>query len=204
MYGAGKVSDGDVIIISNLLNNILGKPTTETFDEYIYSTFQCFCQHKKQIILDLYQLDIWADKKMTDLIMNPLDRRYYNEEKKRNHGDLSNIVRKEILGLFKNVKTIIIITTADGWYSYSLSLSVLLSLVDAIPFLDKVIVKAVTYEDWDSKKEYNWIYSLWSSSSETIKQEYDAKNYTISIKEVNINRVFNEFQEYWFMINKKN
>merc|ERR1712154_365394 len=84
-----KISADDMIIISNLLNNILGKPTTETFDEYIYSTFQCFCQHKKQIILDLFQLQDKADKRMTDLMMNSLDGVTlgfpdYNKEKKRN------------------------------------------------------------------------------------------------------------------------
>jgi len=185
-----KISDDDVIIISNLLNNILGKPTTETFDEYIYSTFQCFCQHKKQIILDLFQLDRYADKRMTDLIMNSLDKRDPYKEKKRDNGDLSNMFHKELLGIFKNIKSLIIITTSSrGVASYSLSL---LSLIDSISFLDKVIIKAVSY-GWS-----NWIYSLWSSSSETIKREYDAKGYTISMKEIRGR------QEYWFMINKKN
>jgi len=205
MKKAGNISDDDAIIIGNLINNILGKPTTETFDEYIYSTFQCFCQHKKQIILDLYQLDKCADKKMshfkmTDLIMNSLNVRPSYEEKKRDIGDLSNIFRKELLDIFKNVKSIIIITTHPfGNTSYSLSLSVLLSLIDSISFLDKVIVKAVSYK---KNKDNNWIYSLWSSSSETIKPEYDAKNYTISIKEVKEN--VRDIQEYWFVIGKKN
>ena len=203
MAGAGKISDDDVIIIGNLLNNFFGKPRTETFDEYIYSTFQCFCQHKNQIILDLYQLDKNADKRMTDLIMNSSDKvnLYHNEEKKRVFGDLSNMFRTELLGMFKNVKTMIMITTSsDGQYSYSFSLSVLLSLTDSISFLDKVIVKAVIY---GSNKDNNWIYSLWSSSSEIIKQEYDAKNYTISIKETK-NTYYGRRHEFWFTINRKN
>ena len=194
-----KASDDDVIIIKELVNYILGKPTTKTFDEYIYSTFQCFCQHKKQIILDFPELDEDADKKLTYLIMNSLHWRRYDEEKQRDDGDLSNMFRKEILGIFKNVKSMIIITTSTtGYFSYSLSLSVLLSLIDSISFLDKVIVKAVSYK---KNKDNNWIYSLWSSSSEPIKQEYDAKNYTISIKK--IEEGIYGYQEYWFVINKK-
>merc|ERR1711933_164998 len=129
-----KISDDDVIIINELFNNILGKSRTKTFDEYIYSTFHSFCQHKKQIILDLYQLDNFADEKVTDFIMNSLDgvNIKYDEEKKRYDGDLSNIFRKDILGIFKNIKSLIIITTSEtGYSSYSLSL---LSLIDSISF----------------------------------------------------------------------
>ena len=183
-------------------NEIEKKIETKQFDDYIYSTFNCFIQNKQQIILDLDRLNN-GDKKMRDLIMYPLDGVDLSEghkEKKRKTKKFVNVFRSEIFGIFKNVKTIIIITT-DPWgeTSYSLSLSLLLSLIESTS-LDKVIVKAVTYKDWrDNDKEYNWIYSLWSSSCSIIKEEYDGKNYTISIKEVKKEDGYNE---YWFEINK--
>merc|ERR1712060_905555 len=78
--GSGlKINNNDITIIQNLMNDFLGKPTTKTFDDYIYSTFKCFSQHKKQIVLDLFQLYHYADKKMTDLIMYPLDEVYLHK-----------------------------------------------------------------------------------------------------------------------------
>merc|ERR1712083_948319 len=96
--------------------------------------------------------------------------------------------------------------------SYSLSLSLLLSLIESTA-LNKVIIKSVSYEKpvWSNDEESlsssgsyepsNWIYALWLSSSEIIKHEYYKKNYAISLKEVEGNS--NGWQEYWFMINKK-
>merc|ERR1712157_43264 len=104
----GKINDNDIIIIQNLMNDFLGKPTTETFDDYIYSTFKCFAQHKKQIVLDLFELNNYADTKMRDLIMYPLDEvRLIKGEKKekRDIGDFVNLFRSEILRIFKNTKT---------------------------------------------------------------------------------------------------
>ena len=201
MFEYGKINNNDIIIIQNLMNDFLGKPTTETFDDYIYSTFKCFAQHKKQIVLDLHQLNNWADKKMTDLIMYPLDKVNLHKgekEKKRDICDFVNLFRSEILRIFKNTKTVIIISTErDGWWSYSLSLSLLLSIIEPTS-LNKVIVKAVTY------KGNNWIHSLWTSSSEIIKQEYDGKSYDISMKEVEHKGTTKRMNDYWFIINKKN
>ena len=160
-----------------------------------------YIQNKQQIIFDLAQLN-GVDNKMRDLIMYPLGgvNLYEGEkEKKRDISDFVNVFRSEIFGIFKNIQTIIIITTHwEGFRSYSLSLSLLLSLIESTS-LDKVIVKAVSYTDNfgknRDKKEYNWIYSLWSSSCSIIKEEYDGKNYTISINKVS--------NEYWLEINKK-
>merc|ERR1711933_192872 len=140
MKYAGKISDDDVRMMRNLLNNIVG----ETFDEYIYSTFQCFCRHKKQIILALDELNKWEDKRMIDLMMHSFDHRAAHKEKKRDIGDLSNMFRKEILSPFENIKKVTIMATGIGGISsYSLSLSVLLSFIDSITSLNQVIVKAV-------------------------------------------------------------
>ena len=198
-YSGLQISNIDMTIIQNLMNDFLGKPTTNKFDDYIYSTFKCFCQHKKQIVLDFHQLE-HADNKIRDLMIYSLDGvAIYtgDREKKRDISDYVNVFRLAIFKIFKNAKTVVIITTDSlGASSYSFSLSLLLSLIEAAS-LDKVIVKAVTYEHYSGK---NWIYSLWKSSSKTIKEEYDGKNYKISIKKVK-----NTFgrKGHWFVINKR-
>ena len=231
-----KISVDDVTIISHLINvakSSLKSPKRssskksdqenadndiEIFDHYIYETFHCFSQNKKQIIFDLDQLNEVKDKKMTDLIMHSLDGVDIDKgekEKKRADGDLSHLFREELFLIFKNVKSVIIITTGgypSGSRSYSLSLYGLLSLIHSISVLDEVIVKAVTYKQRENKydrnskviNKYNWIYSLWSSSSKKMKQEYGAKNYTISLREVESKGLHDDdVQEYWFIINKK-
>ena len=208
-----KASNNDVFIIDSLMKNALGKPTTTKFDDYVYSTFQCFVQNKQQIILDLDGLND-TNNKMRELIMYPLDGanlKKGEKEKKRDIADFINIFRSETFKILKNVKNVIIMTTdVTGEISYSLSLSLLLSLIKSTS-LEKVIVKATTFngndsdlneddDEYDSDKEYNWIFSLWSSSSSIIKKEYDESNYIISMREVD-----HDYQmEYWFVINKKN
>eukprot|EP01083_Nonionella_stella_P283729 965660_1 len=88
-----KVTEGEVFILECLMNGLVNtKETKKQFDEYIHSTFAAFTQSKKQIVLNLNQLN-YANKKVTDLFMNALDKRDVRkeEEMKRECDDLRNL-----------------------------------------------------------------------------------------------------------------
>eukprot|EP01084_Bolivina_argentea_P271770 462515_1 len=177
-----KIKTAHTEIIKCLINHTLGKQITKKIDPYIYSTFECFCQSKQQIALDLYQLKK-ADEKMRNLIMYSMDEcvhfRVYKEEKARVDTDFRNLFRSQIFQIFKNIKTVIIKTTSvGGILSYSLSIFGLLSLIEPTS-VNKVIVKAVAIYG----ESNNWITSLWTSSS-TIKKKYNEQNYSISVKHI--------------------
>merc|ERR1712241_1616603 len=89
-------------ILSNLIKLVLKQPFKGTFDEYVIDIFYAFCQHKKQIILDLYPLNK-GNAEMNGLIMSTLDKRYADEEKKRESGDVSNLFLPDLLRIFPNV-----------------------------------------------------------------------------------------------------
>ena len=144
------------------------KPASTKFDPYIYSTFQAFSENKQQITLYLLWLNGIKNNKMRDLMMYSME----NNDKKRDGDDMTNLFKPELLRIFKNVKTLNIISKA---HSFSFSLSALLSLLIQSKSLEKVTV--------DGRKSVNWIGCLWSSSSQSITQEFDEKNYTISYTE---------------------
>ena len=186
-----KINVTDILIIKHLINDTLNRaPTTTTLDKYVYATFAAFTQHKKICILDLPQLYDSADQRMRQLIVYPMDQREYNKGNKRDDKDFSNLFRSEIFGIFKNIKTLIIITTNDtGFRSYSLSMTTLLSLISSSS-LDQIIIKSVEYYG------SNWINKLWRSDDEIMKKEYAAKHYSISMKKEKSGR----YNEYWFVI----
>eukprot|EP01083_Nonionella_stella_P197028 724654_1 len=84
MVGMKKVTKDDVFIIDCLINGILnqdGHVTEKRFDDYVHSTFDAFRSGKKQIVLNLFQLNRSnVNKKVTDLFMNTLDRRDVRKE----------------------------------------------------------------------------------------------------------------------------
>eukprot|EP01083_Nonionella_stella_P266677 901801_1 len=158
------VTEDDVFIIECLMNGLLStKERKKQFDDYIYSTFDAFNRSKKQIVLNLYWLNDYANKKVLDLFMNTLDKRDVRkeEEMQRECDDLRNLWKPQIFEIFNNVKSVVVVTTS-GWASYSISMHALLSLFKLVS-LDKVILKAVAYED-----NRTWIASLWCKASETL------------------------------------
>ncbi len=170
----GKINKKSIVLMKTLLNFVLKKEeTTLKIDEYIRETAECFLAFKQEIILDLYELFEGVNKEMSELIM-------YEGNKKRKSGDYHNLFRAQIFGVFKNLKTIIIMSTHNLGYSiYTFSLSVLLSLLESIS-VEKVIVKAVVVDG----KTDSWISELWNSSKTSIKQKYKDKNYEISYKRI--------------------
>merc|ERR1712154_710638 len=164
------------------MGDTLQKESKPRFDEYVHSTLSSFCQHKKYIVLDLDEL-YDGDGTMRDLIMNKMEKRYAQKEIVRKSGDLTNLFRSEIFGIFSNLQTVSIISTFSSC-SYSLSMTELLSSIESLP-LNEVIVKA--------KGKNNWIASLWESP-EIIQKEYAGKGYTISMQKKG-------GFERWFTIN---
>eukprot|EP01083_Nonionella_stella_P098876 278119_1 len=174
-----KVTEDDVFNIDCLINGILNAHGTEKrVDDYIYSTFDAFRNAKKQIVLNLSQLNTWANKKVTDFFMHTVDKRDLRkeEESKRECNDLNNLCKAEIFEIFKNVKRIVIVTTDWNCYSYSISMAGLLSLINSVS-LDKVILKAVAWKD-----NKTWIETLWCNTSETLTKQYGDVNYNIEFK----------------------
>eukprot|EP01084_Bolivina_argentea_P122946 217901_1 len=198
-HGASIPTQSDVTILSELINWILNKPTTRTYDSYIHSTFTSFAQIKDHITLDLYELHK-ADCTIRNLILHPLKETEVttvNEMEGQNSNDLTNLFRLELFGIFRNIKTIVIKTTSDyGMTSHKISMIGLLSLIELQSSLDKISVTAVTYDDED--ETYNWISLFWSCHRDSLKKAYREKYYTISKTRSEIDG----FEEHSFIINK--
>merc|ERR1712228_748649 len=131
-------------------------------------------QNKKQIILNLYNLNKYGDKRKNEI--------------KRKNDDQSNLIFLELLSLFPNIKTLTIQSTDnDGYDSFSFSLIALLNVI-CQSNLNEIIVKSKYCF------EGNWINNLWQTDEQILKKEYAAKNYEIEMKQ--------ESDEYHFEINK--
>eukprot|EP01083_Nonionella_stella_P283730 965661_1 len=88
-----EVPNDDVFILECLMNGLVNtNETKRQFDDYIHSTCAAFTRSKKQIVLDLDELNS-ANKKFVDLFMNTTDRRDVRkeEEMKRECDDLRNL-----------------------------------------------------------------------------------------------------------------
>eukprot|EP01083_Nonionella_stella_P225087 800588_1 len=172
MYGM-EVSEDDLFIIKCLINGTVnGHGTEKRFDDYIYSTFDAFRSAKKQVVLSLYDLDN-ANTNVRDLLMNALDRRDVRKEEE------TNLCKAKIFEIFKNVKSVVIVTTfvtKSFQYSFSISMDGLLSLIKSAS-LDKVTLKAVAYKD-----NKTWIENVWCNASETLTKQYDDANYDIAFE----------------------
>ena len=167
----------------------LGKQTKRKYDDYVHETFESFCNHKKEISLNLEQLDNAKDKDMASLVM--YDIKKGDEEK--DVSDKTNLCRPEILTIFENIKSLSINTGNAKYGCYSLSLLGLLPYFKTSPSLQQITIKSRK-----DKNDNNWISSLWSSSSQKLQQTFNAKHYEISMKEENSGRV----KEDWLMIVK--
>eukprot|EP01084_Bolivina_argentea_P063326 115665_1 len=181
MVKRSKIGKNGVLVIENLFNHALNKETSITLDRYIYDSFASFTHNKTQIVLDFHGLK-HANKEIRDLIVHEFKSTKTAKKK-------SNLLRLEMLLIFKNVNTIIITANAshdvdqEGWgpdYTYreqhSISIGGLLSLMDSRS-LDKVVVKAESHKSrWN-----NWIYSLWEEKEETISKLCYAKGYSIAM-----------------------
>eukprot|EP01084_Bolivina_argentea_P207028 353320_1 len=196
-----KINKNEISAIKHLFFKILKKPTKHSVDKYIYNTFLAFVQSKKQIILDLHKL-YEANNPFIDILMHKINSDHIDF---RDASDFTNLFGPNMLLIFKNVTTIIINTTdKNGWYSYSLSMACLLSLIEESS-IDKVIVKSITSEkQLRNERCRNWILSLWNTYD--LIKFYKTKNYDISIKKERVGDWIDcqSNCKYWFEISKQN
>merc|ERR1712228_681453 len=137
----------------------------------IVDCFKLFVMNKRQIVIDLYELN-GGDDNMNNLLFYALDQRKSEEEVPRKDDETSNLIRSETLALFPNVGTLIIPT--GGYRSFSFSLMALLNVINGTN-LTEIVIKCEEYEG------HNWIKSVWKSKGEMLRKEYNAKGYIISV-----------------------
>eukprot|EP01084_Bolivina_argentea_P248814 416283_1 len=172
------LKDREMLI--HLMKWKLGEHLQRKCPQYIYDTFDCFCKHKKQISLNLKQLRK-MNKNITDLVMNNIEK----SAKVREISDKTNLFRKQMLDLFENVTNLTIVCwnqSGDIYhdrdifhdpYSYSLSLSTLLTLIESSGIQHVVIELESMYYKYD---DHN-IDLLWVCG---VQQQYERKGYKIS------------------------
>eukprot|EP01083_Nonionella_stella_P177161 621938_1 len=120
-----EVTEDEVFIVGCLMNGLLNPNETQKhFDNYIHSTFAAFARSKKQIVLNFHEL-FWANQKVRDVFINTLDGRDVRlkrcKEMKRECGDLRNLWKPQIFEIFKNDKSVVVMTTFR-YHSHSISM----------------------------------------------------------------------------------
>eukprot|EP01083_Nonionella_stella_P306335 1072551_1 len=108
------MSSDEKLIVATLINWILGKEEADKIDRYVRDTFMSFSQNKAHIVFNYKMLCTQNDKDLLDEIFYGMkcgdDFKPAKEEK-------TNIFRKELFQIFKNIKKIDIYTTySDGRY----------------------------------------------------------------------------------------
>eukprot|EP01083_Nonionella_stella_P123640 372631_1 len=92
-------------------------------------------------------------------------------------GEKTNIFRKTLFKIFKNIQTIIIYTTYNGGgYPCMLSFLSLLSEIEKGSF-NKITIKGV-HDD----EEPSWIFSSWKKEENKLIEKYKEKNLKILFK----------------------
>merc|ERR1712228_340360 len=134
-----------------------------------------------------------GDEKMNNLILSSLDTRRYQDEKKREDTNFSNLIRSEFLSIFRRIQTLII-WAAYKDASWSFSLNGLLSLISESN-LSQIIIKARNSDDSPT-----WTRTLWNTEEEILKIEYSAKQFSISSSD----KMGSDGNEFWLIIKKKN
>ena len=137
-------------------------------NQYIFDTFQCFANHKETIKINIAYLDWYChNKDLLALLFDKIINTRYNPS---SDSLTQNILRKDVIKIFKNVKTLRI------WAGdYKLSLLSLLSLIDGTQITEVKIYNAY------------WIGAINSSSSiNDIVNKYKNANYEVKIKEYTI------------------
>eukprot|EP01083_Nonionella_stella_P174930 607746_1 len=94
----------------------------QRMEPYVMETFHLFCLKKTQIIINLCFMDLYF-KTLSSLIMNDIERDTVEVTNWSNDASCNNLFKNIIFLLFRNLKEIIIYTTAnmiDLVFSFSL------------------------------------------------------------------------------------
>ena len=100
---------GDNITDNNHNNN--NNDNGIIYDNYIYSTWECFLRNKQQIVISMPNMEeSYVNAEMRDLIMHSLEfEGYPYKDKPRDLGDYTNLFKKQLFQIFcytKNIKFI--------------------------------------------------------------------------------------------------
>eukprot|EP01084_Bolivina_argentea_P306203 529078_1 len=148
-------SDNDYLILKNLIKHKLEiNGFKNAYAKYINNTFTAFTNHKKQLVLNLHDIQNNKFKKLQKLILNS----------SQNKGI---VLKKIIFRLFPNVNRIIIYSAFFNknnyrYHQHPLDLSLLLHIVnESLRFIQKdmqIIIKATQrYGQWQKWKSRSWI-----------------------------------------------
>lgn len=156
------------IIVRTLINNRLGTKRDngsgnksqhihEKYQQYVYDSFDAFCLHKRQLVLNLFQLNEHF-KELKALII-----------------DDSNLISDDLRRLFPNVSKIIIYATKrNGKKSQKFDISKFLQRIPTDINGLIVIVKATRHQ-WNQKKE-SWLLEKFKALKMELTQTKDDQN----------------------------
>ena len=181
------ITDKHASLISSLFYQFLNKKEEKNMiglDEYIKSSFQCFVQNKVNICLSYpYLGDVFqVNEKMRNLILYKLESNL-DFKISRDDGDLTNLLRIELLRVFHNVRTVELITNiAGGNKKGSITIS-MISLLSVIKDTSLQRIFILSYgDDRENDKYESWQSYLWKLSSSKLMDKYSKLNYKIDLK----------------------
>ena len=171
----------DWLILERLIKHELSVKTNK-FDQYVNKTFALFCKDKRQIVLNLHQIELHFEKFRYLVFM-----------------EHSNLFTDVLFKLFKNLNAITIITTNRIPYvEYCFALQALGRLLESELVSDdiRVIVKA----DCDALYDYDTYNRSWISEELWNRRPLDRGKYIVELKTKHIK---NRYPLHEMMIYKR-
>ena len=122
----------------------------QRYDDYIHATFKCFVENKIELILDLVAMSKIGNESILNLVMESHERVHYASCP----DGCNNILNKDLLKVFFNVKSIWINSALGPNYTtaYHLSLSKLISTIQQST-VEMVEIVASIEDTWYEKNK---------------------------------------------------
>ena len=174
-----KVNPQWIGIIKDLFDFIISQKEENIgkYDNYIFSTFKCFVEHKRKLMIGLDDLLLF-NKDFRNLIMGQLMSTHYEKDSiskmKGMITDINdmNLPKKQFLTIFHNLQQLELYLSSN-LYFYIISLSSLSSIIKSHPSLKMVRI------DLGYGSKIRSLYSL----SEEMKKRYEHVGYNIHLEE---------------------
>ena len=154
------------ILLSKLFNYTITQ-NISSINQYVYNTFISFITQKTKIEINLDNAAGIKDKYFLDIVL--FDIEADGSKYDRDECDFTNLIRPQIIKLFKNL-TQITINTGDWSGTYTISLLALLSMIKNSSVTD------VTIRDYGNE----WLSKLWKRSSNEIIERYEKAMFSIT------------------------
>eukprot|EP01083_Nonionella_stella_P015938 44583_1 len=182
--GSGKdtISKRDLKVLQSLIEIECSAINEQRMEPYVMKTFHLFCLKKTQIIINLCFMDLYF-KSLSPLLMKDIERDTVDVANWRNDMSSNNLFKRTIFSLFRNLKEIIIYTTANMVdLVFSFSLKSLFSLICELSNKLKIKIYA------KQKKGYlqrSWLFDAYSGDYKNVLQRlFDEKQWKGKIKTV--------------------